>query len=140
MKASKFFDLLLDCLLIVSIILRFWWTLTGNYGSLPPIDFHQSVIRRNQMAALDLKVPKVFCFIVYSEINFQQRNNEETTPTGPDSFSDSDSGEDDDSDGKNDTQRLDFHAAAASIGTDALPPVNADRVIEEIDDIIQVFF
>jgi len=70
MKASKFFDLLLDCLLIVSIILRFWWTLTGNYGSLPPIDFHQSVIRRNQMAALDLKVPKVFCFIVYSEINF----------------------------------------------------------------------
>jgi len=54
----------------VLIILRFWWTLTGNYGSLPPIDFHQSVIRRNQMAALDLKVPKVFCFIVYSEINF----------------------------------------------------------------------
>nr|CAD2145497.1 unnamed protein product [Meloidogyne enterolobii] len=103
---------------------QFWWTLTGNYGSLPPIDFHQSVIRRNQMAALDLKVPK-------------QRNHEGTTPTGPDSFSDTDSGEDDDSDGKNDTQRLDFHAAAASIGTDALPPVNADRVIEEIDDIIQ---
>ncbi|CAK5025922.1 unnamed protein product [Meloidogyne enterolobii] len=102
---------------------QFWWTLTGNYGSLPPIDFHQSVIRRNQMAALDLKVPK--------------RNHEGTTPTGPDSFSDTDSGEDDDSDGKNDSQRFDFHAAAASIGTDALPPVNADRVIEEIDDIIQ---
>ncbi|KAL7073515.1 hypothetical protein ACQ4LE_006921 [Meloidogyne hapla] len=103
---------------------QFWWTLTGNYGSLPPIDFHQSVIRRNQMAALDLKVPK-------------QRNHDGTTPTGPSSLSDTDSGEDDDSEDKSDTQRLDFHAAAASIGSDALPPVNADRVIEEIDDIIQ---
>lgn len=39
---------------------RFWWTLTGNFGNLPPIDFDQSVIRRRQLAALDLQIPKVF--------------------------------------------------------------------------------
>jgi hypothetical protein len=36
-----------------------WWTLTGTYGNLPPIDFNKTQIRKRQIDALGLSSPKV---------------------------------------------------------------------------------
>ncbi|KAI3422030.1 FEZ-like protein [Globodera pallida] len=92
---------------------QFWWTLTGNYGNLPPIDFDRSQIRRKQLEAL----------------NFQSK---EGTPTDQSVVSDGES---------EDPERLDFHRVATSQlqlneNGEALP-FSADKVIEEIDEILQ---
>ncbi|KAL3101222.1 hypothetical protein niasHT_027978 [Heterodera trifolii] len=93
---------------------QFWWTLTGNYGNLPPIDFDRSQIRRKQLEALNFNSPK------------------EGTPTDRSVVSDCDSSED--------TERIDFHRLATAQthneNGESLP-FNADKVIEEIDEILQ---
>uniref|UniRef100_A0A914HL67 Uncharacterized protein n=1 Tax=Globodera rostochiensis TaxID=31243 RepID=A0A914HL67_GLORO len=93
---------------------QFWWTLTGNYGNLPPIDFDRSQIRRKQLEALNFQSPK------------------EGTPTDQSVVSDGES---------EDPERLDFHRVAAAQlqlneNGEALP-FSADKVIEEIDEILQ---
>ena len=35
-----------------------WWTLTGNYGTMLPLDFNKTRIRRNQIEALALGTPR----------------------------------------------------------------------------------
>jgi hypothetical protein len=88
---------------------------------LPPIDFDRSVIRRKQIAALNLHLPN------------KSDNREEGTPPTDPSFSD---------DEEEEKEHLDFHKAVACYENlaekgDSLP-LTADRVIEEIDEILQV--
>lgn len=38
---------------------RIWWTLTGNFGNMPPLDFSKTQTRRLQLPALNLQPRKV---------------------------------------------------------------------------------
>uniref|UniRef100_A0A1I7XII6 FEZ-like protein n=1 Tax=Heterorhabditis bacteriophora TaxID=37862 RepID=A0A1I7XII6_HETBA len=87
-----------------------WWTLTGNFGNIQPLDFDKSSIRRYMMPALDLK----------------ERKN-------------SDDGGVELSDDDELRNRMDMHQliSQGSLGGDS-PPQTADQVIEEIDEMLQV--
>lgn len=41
------------------ICFRMWWTITGNFGNILPIDWSKSYSRKVHMPALNLKQPRV---------------------------------------------------------------------------------
>uniref|UniRef100_A0AC34RQR2 Fasciculation and elongation protein zeta 2 n=1 Tax=Panagrolaimus sp. JU765 TaxID=591449 RepID=A0AC34RQR2_9BILA len=87
-----------------------WWTLTGNYGNILPLDFSKSQIRKNQIEALNLSSPR-------------------------DEPARSDAGYDE----EESRQQMDLHQLISQqmpLHGDHLP-VSADQVIEEIDEIMQ---
>uniref|UniRef100_A0A0K0EWK2 Unc-76 (inferred by orthology to a D. melanogaster protein) n=1 Tax=Strongyloides venezuelensis TaxID=75913 RepID=A0A0K0EWK2_STRVS len=91
-----------------------WWTLTGNYGNILPLDFNKTRIRADQLDALGLS-------------SSSTRHSE-----------DSDQGYDL-NDEEDIRQQLDFHQLVTqnlSLPNELLP-VSADQVIEEIDEMIQ---
>uniref|UniRef100_A0A7E4ZRQ2 Fasciculation and elongation protein zeta-2-like n=1 Tax=Panagrellus redivivus TaxID=6233 RepID=A0A7E4ZRQ2_PANRE len=90
-----------------------WWTLTGNYGNMLPLDFSKSQIRKNQLEALNLSSPR-----------------DESAP--------SDAGYDA-HDEEEERQQFDMHQLISQqmhLHSEH-PPVSADQVIEEIDEIMQ---
>ncbi|CEF62406.1 Unc-76 [Strongyloides ratti] len=90
-----------------------WWTLTGNYGNILPLDFNKTRIRADQLDALGL-----------SSSTRQSEN--------------SDNGYDL-NDEEDIRQQLDFHQLVTQNLSlpNEIPPVSADQVIEEIDEMIQ---
>ncbi|KAH7725099.1 UNC-76 protein [Aphelenchoides avenae] len=88
-----------------------WWTLTGNYGNILPLDFNKTQIRHNQIEALNLQSPR-----------------EEQSDAGYDPHEEDEL-----------RQSMDLHTMISDdvhINGDH-PPVSADQVIEEIDEILQ---
>ncbi|KAI6237187.1 Unc-76 [Aphelenchoides besseyi] len=91
-----------------------WWTLTGNYGNILPLDFNKTHIRRNQLEALSLDTPRGL----------------------PDEGADFN---DDGMDEEDLRQSMDLHQMISEhvqLDPDG-PPVSADQVIEEIDEMMQ---
>jgi hypothetical protein len=92
-----------------------WWTLTGNYGNLPPLDFSKSQIRKNQIDSLNL--------------SSSPRDDAEAN----------DAGYHDDEEEHTLQQSMDFHQLISHQlnlhGEN--PPITADEVINEIDEIMQ---
>src|SRR4051812_42726437 len=97
--------------------LRVWWTLTGSYGRMPPLDFNNSQIRKQQLEALGVNVDArgsdVGCYDV------------------------------DDQEGEEEMRdRLDLHQLVGQHPSTLYmngehPPLTAEQVIEEIDEIYQ---
>jgi hypothetical protein len=50
------------CWLLMKMLLvfRMWWTITGNFGNILPIDWSKSYARKLHMPALNLNENKVF--------------------------------------------------------------------------------
>ncbi|KAL3985391.1 FEZ-like family protein [Acanthocheilonema viteae] len=89
---------------------QIWWTLTGNFGNMPPLDFSKTQTRRLQLPALDLQPHK------------------ENSDPGIDL-----SEEDEDL-----RSALDMHQLISQRGPlSESPPQTADQVIEEIDQMLQ---
>uniref|UniRef100_A0A914YMC8 Fasciculation and elongation protein zeta-2 n=1 Tax=Panagrolaimus superbus TaxID=310955 RepID=A0A914YMC8_9BILA len=93
-----------------------WYTITGNYGNLPPLDFQKTYIRKNQIESLNLSSPR------------DEDDNIE------------DAGYDDPQHDEEDyRQAMDLHQLISHQlnlhGEN--PPISADEVIEEIDEIMQ---
>ena len=42
------------------LVFRMWWTITGNFGNILPIDWSKSYARKLHMPALNLNENKVF--------------------------------------------------------------------------------
>lgn len=40
-----------------------WWTLTGNYGNILPLDFNKSQIRKNEIDVLTLETPRAVGYV-----------------------------------------------------------------------------
>jgi hypothetical protein len=94
-----------------------WWTLTGNYGNLPPLDFSKSQIRKNQIDSLNL--------------SSSPRDDANAANSADDA------GYDDEEEIQN---AMDFHHLIISHQLNLNgenPPISADEVIEEIDEIMQ---
>uniref|UniRef100_A0AC35TGD9 FEZ-like protein n=1 Tax=Rhabditophanes sp. KR3021 TaxID=114890 RepID=A0AC35TGD9_9BILA len=90
---------------------QMWWTLTGNYGNMMPLDFTKTRIRADQLGALGL-----------------QNKDSESSDCSYDANEEEDL-----------RQQLDFHQLVShnlSLSNE-LPPLSADQVIEEIDEMIQ---
>jgi len=86
-----------------------WWTLTGNYGNLPPIDFSNAQIRKRQ-----------------SNGSRDQSN-----------MSESSIGEDIGFDEDRDEEDLQKNNESGFSGSIEQPPITADQVIEEIMKMMQ---
>ncbi|KAE9548474.1 hypothetical protein FO519_008317 [Halicephalobus sp. NKZ332] len=88
-----------------------WWTLTGNYGNILPLDFSKSQIRKNEIEALNLSSPRE----TTSDAGFDPNDEEDLR------------------------QQMDLHQLISQqIPLNGEhPPVSADEVIEEIDEIMQ---
>uniref|UniRef100_A0A914CAI3 Fasciculation and elongation protein zeta-2 n=2 Tax=Acrobeloides nanus TaxID=290746 RepID=A0A914CAI3_9BILA len=89
-----------------------WWTLTGNYGNILPLDFSKTQIRKNQIEALNLQSPRDESS---SDAGYDQAEEEELR------------------------QSMDLHQLISQqvhISGES-PPISADQVIEEIDEIMQ---
>ncbi|PAV60404.1 hypothetical protein WR25_23742 [Diploscapter pachys] len=96
-----------------------WWTLTGNFGNIQPLDLHKSMIRNKMVRALEL-----------------------SSSTTPKSDTGEDGGVADLSDEEELRHRLDMHQLIShhpngSYSTGDSPPQTADQVIEEIDRMLQ---
>jgi hypothetical protein len=112
-----------------------WWTLTGNYGNILPIDWSKSTARRLQLPTLQLRERQVsrrqhidIYFVIHRWI-FQVANVDEV-----DTLSEEDEAVASD---------LDLHAliVAPNHGDlDGEPVQSAEEVIKEIDDLMQVQF
>jgi len=88
-----------------------WWTLTGQYGTILPLDFNKTQIRRNQIEALQLDTPRAL-----PDEGILGGAEEEDL-----------------------RQNMDLHqmiSEQTSINHESLP-VSADQVIEEIDEMMQ---
>ncbi|CAI4224649.1 unnamed protein product [Auanema sp. JU1783] len=86
-----------------------WWTLTGNFGNIQPLDFHKSAIRKHMLPALDLQ---------------DRTSNSEDGGVS--------SGDEDEL-----RHQLDMHQLVAQGSLTDSPPQTADQVIEEIDEMLQ---
>jgi len=89
-----------------------WWTLTGNYGNILPLDFSKSQIKKNEIEALNLSSPRDD---VNSDAGFDPHDEEDVR------------------------QQMDLHQLISQQVplNGEHPPVSADEVIEEIDEIMQ---
>jgi len=89
-----------------------WWTLTGNYGNILPLDFSKSQIRKNEIEALNLSSPRDD---MNSDAGFDPHDEEDVR------------------------QQMDLHQLISQQVplNGEHPPVSADEVIEEIDEIMQ---
>ena len=89
-----------------------WWTLTGNYGNILPLDFSKSQVRKNEIEALNLSSPRDE---VTSDAGFDPNDEEDIR------------------------QQMDLHQLISQQMplNGEHPPVSADEVIEEIDEIMQ---
>uniref|UniRef100_A0A0N5AEH3 FEZ-like protein n=1 Tax=Syphacia muris TaxID=451379 RepID=A0A0N5AEH3_9BILA len=88
---------------------QIWWTLTGNFGNMLPLDFSNSQTRQLQLPALDL----------------QSRKDE--SESGVDVFEEEEL-----------RASLDMHQLISQqIPLSDSPPQTADQVIEEIDQMLQ---
>ena len=114
---------------------RMWWTLTGNYGNILPIDWSKSTARRLQLPTLQLRERQVsrrqhiHIYFVMHHLIFQVANVDEV-----DTLSEEDEAVASD---------LDLHAliVAPNHGDlDSEPVQSAEEVIKEIDDLMQVRF
>lgn len=93
------------------VVCRMWWTITGNFGNILPIDWSKSYARQMHMPALQLNQP--------------------TAHTPDDELNDLSS---EDEAVAND---LDMHALIlGSLHTDDEPIKSAEEVLKEIDDIM----
>ncbi|XP_065160377.1 fasciculation and elongation protein zeta-2 [Atheta coriaria] len=91
---------------------QMWWTITGNFGNILPIDWSKSYARRMHMPALNLN-----------------ENKEPLTPDDELELSSEDEAVASD---------LDMHALIlGGLNQDTEPLKTADEVIQEIDDIMQ---
>jgi hypothetical protein len=119
-----------------------WWTLTGNYGNILPIDWSKSMTRRLHLPTLQLhdrqvksKMSFFYTFLVilsfsYSNhfcLPFQKPSQEVDTLSDEDEAVASD---------------LDLHALIVAHNPPDLeiePLQSAEEVIKEIDDLMQAF-
>ncbi|KAI6242056.1 Unc-76 [Aphelenchoides fujianensis] len=92
-----------------------WWTLTGNYGNILPLDFNKTHIRRNQIEALGLEDTPRALADEGADCNEDEMDEEELR------------------------QSMDLHRMISEhVHLDHEgPPVSADQVIEEIDEMMQ---
>ncbi|KAI1720763.1 FEZ-like protein domain-containing protein [Ditylenchus destructor] len=95
-----------------------WWTLTGNYGNaqLMPLDFNKMLIRKNQLDALNLQSPKDSSYSNGTDDAGYDPHEEEEL-----------------------RQSMDLHQLISEhihIEGES-PPLSADQVIEEIDEMMQ---
>ncbi|VIO98203.1 Uncharacterized protein BM_BM1893 [Brugia malayi] len=89
---------------------QIWWTLTGNFGNMPPLDFSKTQTRRLQLPALDLQGPRK----ENSDLGIDLSEDEELRSA------------------------LDMHQLISQRGPlSESPPQTADEVIEEIDQMLQ---
>ncbi|KAM3717242.1 Fasciculation and elongation protein [Dirofilaria immitis] len=89
---------------------QIWWTLTGNFGNMPPLDFSKTQTRRLQLPALNLQPHK----------------------------ENSDPGIDLSEEDEELRSALDMHQLISQRGPlSESPPQTADQVIEEIDEMLQ---
>uniref|UniRef100_A0A1I7ZIE0 Fasciculation and elongation protein zeta-2-like n=1 Tax=Steinernema glaseri TaxID=37863 RepID=A0A1I7ZIE0_9BILA len=90
-----------------------WWTLTGNYGNILPLDFSKSLTRQHQLDALHLS---------------KEEGRESVSDAGLDMAEEEDL-----------RQTMDMHQLVAqhSLLSGESPPQTADQVIEEIDQMLQ---
>uniref|UniRef100_A0A915EQC4 Fasciculation and elongation protein zeta-2 n=1 Tax=Ditylenchus dipsaci TaxID=166011 RepID=A0A915EQC4_9BILA len=91
-----------------------WWTLTGSYGNIMPMDFSKSQIRKNQIDGLNLQSPK------------------DTTSNTEDAGYDPHEEEEM-------RQSMDLHQLISEqmLSEGENLPLTADQVIEEIDEIME---
>ncbi|VDN03400.1 unnamed protein product [Thelazia callipaeda] len=90
---------------------QIWWTLTGNFGNMPPLDFSKTQTRRLQLPALNLQPRK------------------EQNDPGIDLLEEEE---------EELRSALDMHQLISQHGPlSESPPQTADQVIEEIDQMLQ---
>ncbi|CAD5231995.1 unnamed protein product [Bursaphelenchus xylophilus] len=91
-----------------------WWTLTGNYGNILPLDFNKSQIRKREIDVLSLDTPKA--------------SDEGAHCSEEESLDEEDL-----------RHSMDLHQIIPDDNslTSEHIPVSADQVIEEIDEIMQ---
>ncbi|GAB6025045.1 fasciculation and elongation protein zeta [Chamberlinius hualienensis] len=92
---------------------QMWWTITGNFGNILPIDWSKSYARQLHMPALNLNAKR-------------ERENGETH----------DNPDDDDDDDEDVAKDLDLHSLIIS-SLQQEPMFTAEEVLEEIDEIMQ---
>lgn len=110
-KIHQFFSLSLSFLLLRCVETRMWWTITGNFGNILPIDWSKSYARQMHMPSLQL--------------------GQRLAETPDDELNDLSS---EDEAVAND---LDMHALIlGGLHTDDEPIKSAEEVIKEIDDIM----
>ncbi|CAD6192449.1 unnamed protein product [Caenorhabditis auriculariae] len=105
-----------------------WWTLTGNFGNIQPLDFDKSAICKKMLPSLDLreKVTAGGYEVVGSHCQTLGAGSDDG---GLGSLSDEDELR----------HQMDVHqliSQGGSMGGDT-PPQTADQVIEEIDEMLQ---
>ncbi|KAK0411382.1 hypothetical protein QR680_005627 [Steinernema hermaphroditum] len=90
-----------------------WWTLTGNYGNILPLDYSKSLTRRHQLESLNLA---------------KEEARESVSDAGLDMAEEEDL-----------RHTMDMHQLVAqhSLLSGESPPQTADQVIEEIDQMLQ---
>jgi hypothetical protein len=94
-----------------------WWSLTGNFGNLPPLDFSRTQIRKNQIDSLNLSSsPRDDADAGYDGTGGEQQPDEEDYRQAMDLH-------------QLISHQLNLHGEN--------PPISADEVIEEIDEIMQ---
>ncbi|TKR86670.1 hypothetical protein L596_011215 [Steinernema carpocapsae] len=91
-----------------------WWTLTGNYGNILPLDFSKTLTRQHQLESLNLRPNKEGRESV-SDAGFDMAEEEDLR------------------------HAMDMHQLVAqhSLLSGESPPQTADQVIEEIDQMLQ---
>lgn len=99
-----------------------WWTLTGNYGNILPLDFNKTQVRRQEVRALGL----------------------DEEGRGPGAAADDEGAPSSAADSADEEeevrQALDLHQVMPEHVQlqGEQPPLSADQVIEEIDEMMQV--
>ncbi|VDN51149.1 unnamed protein product [Dracunculus medinensis] len=117
---------------------QIWWTITGNFGTMPPLDFSKTQTRELQLPALNLQPRKEVLslknhLVICNNILFLFLSSVKTKY-----FQDGSDPGIDVSDDEELREVLDMHQLVYQQGPPSdSPPQTAEQVIEEIDQMLQ---